>query len=152
MSSIASTSSIPVSLPVPCPESPWRVSSPTFNRLKQTPAKPYRKYELLPSDKEYEFVYQYFHAQKPTNRAIKRIFYHNSVQNTIFEAALTSMEKEANKPTFAPQWQNDKIYCKRRAEMIKRFETTAAPFSPFSINFNDNDRKETFRKVKILPL
>src|ERR1700733_4091131 len=130
-------------LTVPCPETPWRVHSQTFAKLSQTTNSSYKTYTLTTADPEYVFVHRYFHAQQPTNRALKRIVcIHQPNQNALFEHYIPSMETEANNETFKPKW-NKEDNASHRQQTMTRFGKMVSQFSPFSIPWS-NSRKESF--------
>src|SRR3984885_3071348 len=138
-------------LTVPCPETPWRMHSQTFAKLSQSTNSSYKTYTLTTADPEYAFVYRYFHAQQPTNRALKRIVcIHQSRQNNVFENTIPSMETEANNETFKPKWHKEDN-ASHRQQTMTRFGNMVSQFSPFSIPWT-NSRKESFKNVRVLPL
>jgi len=144
---------IPSNLPIPNPETPWRISPDLFAQMdKQETTLPYKKWQLQTSDPEFQFVHQYFSAMQPTNRAIKAVWcVQDSAQSNLFESNIAKMEKEANNPYFQPKWRAKENSQRERQEASGRFDVMASLFSPFSIKW-PNSRKDTYSKTKVLPL
>lgn len=143
---------IPADLKTPHPQTPWRISPNLFSRISQQPSSDtYKKQELLPTDPEFPFVYQYFNHQKPTNRSIAKVYcIHNPNEATVFENKLPSLEAEASNPFFQQQWATESL-AHLRQKVIDRFKSITALFSPFEIQFT-SQRKQTFTLTKVLPL
>ena len=137
---------------LPNPETPWLISPGVYQRIQTTGnAGSYQKCEIKPSDPEWTFIQRYFEHQKPTNRSIKKAYcIHNPSATRQFEAAIPSLEIEAGKPIFSPKWPQED-HPQLRQKVIERWKTLTAPYSPFSISWA-NQRKDTYRNVKILPL
>ncbi|MGZ3633913.1 MAG: hypothetical protein ACXWM7_06530, partial [Parachlamydiaceae bacterium] len=93
---------------LPTPETPWMVSSSLFGRLQNVNDSNYRKCEILNQDPEWQFILQYFCAQKPTNKSIAKAYcIHNGASHTTFEGNIALMEEQTKNPNFAPKWRRE---------------------------------------------
>ena len=78
-SSNFSTHNVPPNLvrQLPYPEKPWNLSRPLDERVQKAEQEGdlcFRKCLVLPTDPEWNFVWQSFHHQKPTTYGIKQIY------------------------------------------------------------------------------
>src|SRR5262245_15072939 len=132
---------IPPDLPVPFPETPWKVTDVVFSNL--ITQGPYKQCKLRPSDPESVLVLRYFLANKPTNRSIKSAYcVHNPNLSEVFQHAIPSMEEDAKKPIFSPKWKEkttDPHYAARK-KALDRFEKMSAPFGHITITQGVNNR------------
>jgi hypothetical protein len=132
------------------PLTPWEISKEIFDRLQPPgPGALYKKARVLPSDKEWRFIWRYFHADKPRRYGIKQIhIVHERHQQKAFEAALSSIEREAS--AFPPTWDQESR-AGQRAQAIERWKESADIFSPFHTQEADG-RKLVWSKTKVIPL
>jgi len=135
---------------LPDPHTPWQISKRVFSSLREpAPSAGYKKAQVLPEDKEWRFIWRYFHADKPTRHEIKRIWcVHERHQQQAFELHLSNQEREATK--FPPTWEQEPR-AEQRAAVIDRWTQATAPFSPFQYREADG-RIRSWRQTKILPL
>ena len=111
----------------------------------------YKKCEITSNDPEWSFVQSYFASHPPENRHIGRVHCIHTPESTgAFEYQIRILEKEAGQPVFAPKW-NKEPEVALRQKVNDRWKEMTAPYSPFIVQ-GTNQRKDTYTKVKILPL
>ncbi|MDN3506792.1 MAG: hypothetical protein P0S96_06145 [Simkaniaceae bacterium] len=130
---------------------PWKVSSELFARVQAQPFAPsllHKRCEVVPGDREYEFVQRAYEHSKPPGMKIKTVtLIHNPNLTTQFEAALSSLNPEPNPPT----WKDHNELDQRQAVM-ERWEAITRPFQPVTVDNGDGSRRDRLDNVKILPL
>ena len=112
----------------------------------------FRKVLLLPTDKEFRFVWRFFHHDKPTRYALKKIHAVNERhQREVFEAHMGLLEREVR----AHQIERDGWETEPRAEqrrvVMQRWDDETLPFSDFQTAEKDG-RKRTWSHVRVLPM
>ena len=144
-----SASPIPAGLKqlLPQPNSPWHISPDALKRMPQD-ANRFKKWELVPTDPETQFVVRYFLQMKPHNYAIGKIFcIHHPFHTQGFEAELINIDEEATK--FLPRW-NTEEGVEQKKGVIERWKSQAAGFDPLEITLEG--QKTSLAAAKVLPL
>lgn len=135
---------------LPDPHTPWMMSEKLCKTLsKPAPTSLYQRARVLPEDKEWRFIWRYFHSDKPTRYGIKRIWIvHQEQEQKAFEMNLTVQERESE--IYPPTWDKEPR-AEQRAKIIERWKQATDPFSPFHYQ-GDDRRNLTCIHTKILPL
>lgn len=132
------------------PLTPWHVSKQVFKQL-QSPYQNagYKKVQIFPENKEWLFIWRYFHFQRPLRYTIKRVhFIYERDQQKRFESNFSSIEREAVK--FPPTWEKESRAF-QRTQAIERWKKSAQTFSPFITQELDG-RNHHWTHTKIIPL
>ena len=82
---------------LPYPNTPWQIGHKALKRIPQNNNR-FKKWELLPTDPETQFVTRYYLHQKPHGYAIAKIYIiHHPFHTQGFEAELVNIDEEAKK-------------------------------------------------------
>ena len=104
---------------LPYPNTPWQIGTEALKRIPQNSDR-FKKWELLPTDPETQFVTRYFLHHKPHDYAIAKIsILHHPFHTQGFEAELVkNIDEEAKK--FLPRWKHQKREAEERKGVIGR--------------------------------
>ena len=131
------------------PESPWRLSPELFAQLKNpTKESAYKKAQVLPEHKEWEFIWKYFHNQKPIRYGIARIWaIHQRERVNAFESSIAVMDKQSEQ--LSPEYTGQEA--DQRRQVLDRWRKSSEIFSPVCTK-EDDGRKITWKKSFVIPL
>jgi len=91
---------------LPYPDAPWQLSPSLNERVKETaPGEglSFKKCLVLPSDPEWQFVWDYFHAEKPEKHGMKAIYCIEQQEHLqTFQTSVKSFEAKAKAFPRAP--------------------------------------------------
>ena len=108
---------------LPYPATRWRYSSGLEERLKATAPEQnlsYKRCQILPIDKEWDFAMAFFEAQRPTNRVVKKLWAVLNERHTqIFENNIPNIESLGKK--LKPDWQTESSN-PQRTKIIQRWK------------------------------
>jgi hypothetical protein len=130
---------------------PWDISPRIFREMKKQKRAPFKKVQVLPTDPEWRFVWEYFNHDKPHRFAIKAIFcVHRKPLQQMFEANFSSIEAEARQ--FKPDWDQEPR-ADQRAAVIDRWRAATDAFTPFDTKeAAESRRRNNWQKTKVLPM
>ena len=135
---------------LPNTETPWKLSVGVEGRLEVTAPQgnlSYKRCQILPMDKEWDFVCASFEAQRPKKYGIKRIWaVQQKGQTQTFEHHLSNVESLG--ATFKPDWQNEASR-PQREKIIQRWKRITDFYAPFQL---EERRAIPFTQAKVLPL
>ena len=128
---------------LPYPNTPWQIGTEALKRIPQDSNR-FKKWELLPTDPETQFVTRYFLHHKPHGYAIAKIsIIHHPFHTQGFEAELVNIDEEAKK--FLPRW-NTEEGAEERKGVIGRWKSQVESFDPLEVT------QLPLSSAKVLPL
>ena len=136
---------------LPYPESPWVPSDALFKRVQLKPfdaTGAFKRCALPSSDAAMELIRRHFFANKPPGLGIRFVDYiHNEKAVQEFEGRLGTMDVEAKKVAFSPEWSKEKDAGERR-KRIERWKSSADLFTPLKVP----SAKQNIESARVVPL